>query len=94
MLGAAQETIPREQLAALLMAIVWRGMSTAETVSLTSAMLASGSTLSFPKHTGIVVDKHSTGGVGDKVQAQRESVCVWGGGCVCGWVRVRCCGWC
>ncbi len=57
------------QAAAMAMAIVWRGMDTAETVALTRAMTASGEMLSWAGAglPGPVLDKHSTGGVGDKV---------------------------
>jgi pyrimidine-nucleoside phosphorylase len=55
--------VPDYQMASLLMAIFIRGMSYEETVALTRAMAESGKTYSFPE----CVDKHSTGGVGDKV---------------------------
>ena len=57
------------QAAALAMAIVWRGMDTDETVALTEAMTRSGETLDWRRanFNGPMLDKHSTGGVGDKV---------------------------
>lgn len=59
--------IPDYQMAALLMAIRWRGLDDTETAQLTRTMSASGDTYTWPKATGLPVDKHSTGGVGDKV---------------------------
>ena len=59
--------IPEYQMAAMLMAIYFRGLNTQETRALTLAMRDSGDTLKFPKDKRPLADKHSTGGVGDKV---------------------------
>jgi thymidine phosphorylase len=59
--------IPDYQMAAMLMAIYFRGLDTAETTALTLAMRDSGDALKFPRDKRPLVDKHSTGGIGDKV---------------------------
>lgn len=58
--------MPDYQMSALAMAIFFRGMSGDETTALTDAMLHSGSVLKWPDHALMRVDKHSTGGIGDK----------------------------
>ena len=59
--------VPDYQMSALLMAVVWRGLTPAELAELTDAMIASGDRLRFEDLGRPVADKHSTGGVGDKV---------------------------
>ena len=62
-----QEQIPDYQVSAWLMAVYWRGMNARETSDLTLAMARSGEQLHVRDVISPVVDKHSTGGVGDKV---------------------------
>ena len=64
--GAAANSIPEYQLAAWLMAVCWRGLNAEELHSLTTHMRDSGRVMSFAGLPGLKVDKHSTGGVGDK----------------------------
>lgn len=64
--GFSTHKIPEYQMAALAMAIYLQGMTTAETAALTDEMLASGTVMRWHDDGRPVVDKHSTGGIGDK----------------------------
>ncbi len=63
--GFQDESVPAYQMSALLMAIYYKGITKQEKVWLTEALMKSGETLSWPDEN--YIDKHSTGGVGDKV---------------------------
>lgn len=65
--GYTAGSIPDYQMAALAMAVFFRGMDDAETAALTDAMTNSGDTLSWDDCPAPTADKHSTGGIGDKI---------------------------
>lgn len=65
--GYVRGSVPDYQMAALAMAVFFRGMNDAETTALTMEMRDSGDIFAWPEGTPPKVDKHSTGGVGDKV---------------------------
>ncbi len=64
--GFTRGSIPEYQMAAFAMAVFLRGMTADETAALTDAMLQSGQWLVWPRRDRAIVDKHSTGGIGDK----------------------------
>ncbi|MDR0674676.1 MAG: thymidine phosphorylase [Mycoplasmataceae bacterium] len=71
-----KKTIKDYQASALLMAINLNGMNDKETFYLTDAMLNSGNVINLDRVSGIKIDKHSTGGVGDKVSLILSPICV------------------
>ncbi len=77
--GYTRGEIPDYQMSAWLMATWIRGLSGAEIASLTEAMLHSGEVIAFPELPGKKIDKHSTGGVGDKTSLILAPIVAAGG---------------
>jgi thymidine phosphorylase len=73
--GITDQSLSDAQTGALAMAICLRGMTAAETIALTGAMTRSGDTMSWADLDRPVLDKHSTGGVGDKVSLPLAAKC-------------------
>ena len=77
--GYTRGEIPDYQMSAWLMATWIRGLNGAEIAGLTEAMLHSGEVITFPELPGEKVDKHSTGGVGDKTSLILAPIVAAGG---------------
>src|SRR5690349_4447869 len=77
--GYTRDEIPDYQMSAWLMAVLWRGMTRAELAALTESMLNSGQVLDFSELGAAKVDKHSTGGVGDKTSLVIAPIAAAGG---------------
>jgi thymidine phosphorylase len=80
--GITDQSLSDAQTGALAMAICIRGMTSAETIALTGAMTRSGDTMSWDDIDAPVLDKHSTGGVGDKVSLPLAAIVAACGGAV------------
>lgn len=82
--GLSDSSLPAEQVSALAMAILWRSLDARETAALTHAMAHSGVTIDWRGENlgGPVLDKHSTGGVGDKVSLMLAPIVAACGGFV------------